>query len=61
MSPLFCLKGLKRIEQWQLKMSFTKFSLKYMLTKYFKFQMSFDLRVSKFIMILRGFQVEMKE
>jgi len=32
-----------------------KLTLSFMLAKYFKFRMSFELRVSKFIMILKGF------
>jgi len=35
-----------------------KLSLSYMLAKYFKFRMSFKLRVRKFITILKVFQVE---
>jgi len=40
-------------------MSIMKHCLNYKQAKYFKFWMSLDLQVSKFITILRGFQVEL--
>jgi len=58
MSPSFSLKRILKTKHGQLKEFITKLNLSYMLADYFKFGMSFELRVSKFITILRGFQVE---